>query len=229
MPKRRSPGIALSDLNEALRNLPVSKAVGKADARSLARSRRLIAELEQKQPAHETAALLGISTQKYAAMKRAVRQGKASSGTLNDLLEETSAAASKLSYGEKTGTYIVDEGHHPREETSYINVPKSFIEKRLPWAHVTRPGGFASLSDTLNWYGNVGGANEYFWIVTKRSKKTGRLRYYIYDIRTPKELAKKGKLTGALKAQKTLERYDKELQTEYEAPKGKRGHKARSR
>ncbi len=215
MARRKAHVSALDNLREALQIMPVKRAVAASDRRSIDRSRRLVKELESQKPSR-VAAELQISTQKYVAIRRQVREGKVSSSTLNALLEQTNReleknvdlkrAAAALPHA-KEGEYISEAPVRGKRKfkIEYEYASQKFLKKKLPWATNIKPGGFASLQSVLNWYGGVTGGKEYFWIVKGKSGK-----YYVYDVRTPSEKteSRKGGVSGELRAQKIMEKYE---------------------
>lgn len=205
-PRRRTPGIAVSNLQEDLQQMPAGRAVGKADSRSLGKSRRLMERLSHYEP-EDVANALELSNRKYAALRRGVAQGKISSPTLNVLLEQ----AEQRMYDQPTfarETFIAEIPHKGRRKVSVDvwEMPEPWVRKNLPWSKDLKPGGFGSKQSALNWLGNVGGAQEYFQVVRKQLKRGG-FRYHIYDIRTPRELQRKGRLKTAPKGQRILKKY----------------------
>jgi hypothetical protein len=185
--RRRGP--AIDSLQEDLQILPVSKAVGGVDKRSLGRVKRIIKNMERIAKPSEIAKAMHISTQKYTSIKRGVKSGKIASPALGDLLEETAQQVQTVSYGEKTATAVIQggkgAGRNRRETISYIGVPIDFVKDHVSWATNLTPKG-GSFQSAINWYANVGGTNEYFWIIIKRGR-SGRTGYFIYDIRTAAE------------------------------------------
>lgn len=203
----------ISSLQEALQILPVQKVIEGRDKRSLAKSRRLIRELEKHSRPSDIAAALEIKTQKYVSLRKNIKKGRVSSSTLNDLLEQTLVQVKQVSFGEKSGTFISEVPHEGKRrlELTYVAVPHAFVNEKARWAKNLTPGGFKTIEGALNWYGNVGAGADYFWIVVKRGKRTGRLRYFIYDKRTAGELKRKGKITKQLKADKMMKKYGKDF------------------
>jgi hypothetical protein len=206
----KSPRPAVLDLQDALQILPANQAVGKADRRSLGKSRKLLIELDRQGRPSDIARLLQLPTSRYVALKKGIKSGKASSRVLNDMLQNTLEQSRSLSYGFKKAPAIIQggkgAGRNKKVPVAYVAVPFQFIKERIPWANNVKAGGFASFQSALNWYANVGGTG-YFWIVFKQTKSTGSTRYYIYDVRTLSEQQSHNKnrpVTHELKAEKLL-------------------------
>lgn len=202
MARKRSPGIAISTLQESLQTQSVRDAVG-FDKRALGRSRRLMGVLAGYDKT-EAAQALELSARKYATLRAAVAEGKVSSSTLNDMLED---AVAKLDVTPqlRRETYTLEQpvrGKRTRK-TDVWEVGLGWIRKEAPYARDIKPGGFASRRSALNWLGNVGGAAEYFFVVRKQFKD--RTRFHIYDIRTPSEYKNRGNLTRQPKAVRKVE------------------------
>lgn len=205
MPRRKNPGIAISSLQEALQTMPVRQAVGMVDRRSLPREKRLIRELEGEYKPSQIAEEIGISTQKYVALRHAIREEEISSGVMGDFLENVLTKLEKwnelpiaLTGKYKSAKPVEGRVFFPIE---YIQAGENFVKNEMKWAENVQPGGFASLRSALNWYGEVTGGQEYFWIVRDK-----RGQYSIYDVRTAAEKANKGNVKGKSAAQKIFER-----------------------
>lgn len=225
MPKSRRPGIAISQQQEAFQTMPVRRAAGDYDRRSHGKALRLVGELSQYKPS-QVAQSLGISTQKYVAIRRGIQSGKIANPLVNAYLDTGRAGiradrkAQEKIYDyprAKQGTYKNDKaGARGKSfKVDYVEVGQGFIDSKAQWAIDVKPGGFASLRSALNWYGNVTGGKEYFWIVRGNDGS-----YHIYDNRTASERAGKGDVSGQTKAGRLLDQYedmrDEELEEDYE-------------
>ncbi len=212
MPRRNLLQVIIDNVKEALQALPIRKAFGESDKRSSNKSRRLTEELKQYKPS-EVAREMGISTQKYTTLRRQVEEGKVSSSSLNDTLEQVSETLKETS--EKTKEIA---GYPHEEEDEYITeapvrgkrkfkidyaiASEDFVNKKMKWAAPIKRG--MSRQSALNWFGNVTGGKEYFWIV-----KDDNGRYSIYDVRTAAErgASKKGTVSGNTKATALYDEY----------------------
>lgn len=226
---------AIDSLREALQILPVSRAVSSRDKRSEKRSKKLVKELEQYKPS-EVAGQLQISTQKYVAIRRQVEEGKVSSKALNDLLE---GATETLQTGTQETKKIATYPHEEEDEyiteapvrgkrkfkIDYAIADEEFVKQKMKWATPIKRG--MSRQSALNWFGNVAGGKEYFWIV-----KDKKGRYSIYDIRTARERnrAHKGQVSGQTKAAAIYDQYSQEWEEKFAKPKEKKhGKKSKSK
>lgn len=206
-PRKNWVTAAIDNLKEALQIQPARQAVDRYDKRSAKRGKRLIKDLEKKFRPSEIADEMGISTQKYTAIKKAIRKNKVASSTLNDLLEATAEGVRKNSGRpqDMRSDYIADKPVNGRRKfkIDYVEMSQDYIEKNMKWATNIKPGGFASKQSALNWYGGVTGGKEYFSIVRGRNG-----RFFIYDTRTASEKSKykKGQVSGNTKASRLMER-----------------------
>lgn len=210
MARKSSPGIAISSLQEALQTKRVREALPSLDRRSLKSSRALVADLGTLGRPSEIARGLGVSTQKYVAIRRGIEAGKIGSPVLNDLLREGRAKIVELSDRPRSerGEYRPEKPVGKRREfkVDYIQAGEEFVRSKMRFA--TKIKTFASLQSARNWYGGVTGGKEYFWIV--KNKRGG---YSIYDVRTAAERSRKG-ITGKSRAQRVLDEYENEPRRE---------------
>jgi hypothetical protein len=205
MKRRKTSGFAVSQLQDDLQSLPIRKAVGSPDKRSLKAARMRIAQLDEYK-ARDVAETLGLRTQKYIALRRMIQQGKVGSPALTALLNEGRKRVSEMP-AFKREIYTTEVRARRGKRTAQMDmweVPDEFRNRRMRWTKDIKPGGFASKRSALNWLGNVGGGAEYFVIVRKKLKG-GRIRWHIHDIRTKAELNRKGRVAGRLKGKKALE------------------------
>lgn len=219
MARRRLPGFARSDLREVLQTRPVREAFDRADRRSLKASRALVGELAGLGRPSEIAAGLGVSTQKYVALRRGIESGRIASPVLTDLLRETKTRVLEASDRPKaeSGTYRPERpvGRKKDFKVDYIQAGEEFVRGKMRFA--TKIKQFASLQSARNWYGAVTGGKEYFWIV--KNKRGG---YSIYDVRSAAERSRRGRAGKTTRAQQILEQYGPET------PRGKR-HEPKAR
>lgn len=185
--RKRSSGIALSGLQEALQTLPVREAIGEVDRRSLKRGRGLVGDLGEFKPS-EVARALEISTQKYVAIRKRIEQGRGSSGTLNDLLEgarDRLNITPRLVREEFTAEQPDRKGRRV-QPIDVFEVPQDWLGKHARGAVVVkRPG---SKRSALNWLGGVASDSAKRFFVMVKTKKGGWL---IYDIRNQAERSSK--------------------------------------
>lgn len=208
MAKSRTPSGVFDQLREYLQELPISRAVGTVDRRSISRTQRLETELSAQARPKQIAETLGISTQKWVAMRRGIREGRIASPTVGGLLERTATtdlAKPTLAKVEFTAD-VPGKGRRKQEGQVWDIANEKWIKDNAPWMRDLKPGGFADKRSALNWWGNAGAGSQYFAIVKKKSGK-GRYRYHIYDMRTAAELSKKGNQKGQLRAQRVLKKY----------------------
>lgn len=208
MPKtRRSPSGVTDQLRDYLQELPIKRAVGSLDRRSVARTQRLERELSAEARPSTIAAELGISTQKWVSLRRGIRAGRVANPNVADLIGRTAEEGIGRPQLAKI-EYIADVPHKGRRkaEGQVWETGEAWVKENAPWMRDLKPGGFADKKSAMNWWGNAGAGSQYFALVHKKYKG-GRTRYHIYDMRTAKELASKG--TGkenarALRAVKLL-------------------------
>lgn len=208
MPKtRRTPSGVVDQLREYIQELPLRRAVGTIDRRSVARTQRLERQLSGEARPKQIAEELGISTQKWVALRRGIQEGRIASPNVADLIERTSTVdIGKPSLAKIE--YLADVPHKGRrkKEGQVWETSEGWVKQNAPWMRDLKPGGFADKKSALNWWGNAGAGSQYFAIVRKRYKGD-RTRYHIYDMRTAKELANKGQGRAnarALRATKIL-------------------------
>lgn len=173
--------VALDNLKEALQQFSIKRAMENLrDRRSVSRGKKLVHEMDKQYTNKEIAQGLEISSQKAAALRKQVREGKIASKTLNDLLEETKEKLPEIVDRPKAleGTYTDEAGGKYRID--YIEVSQEYLEKKLPWAQKVKT--FASKRSVLNYYGGAGSGKVYFKIV--KMKNGG---WAMYDTRTPSE------------------------------------------
>ena len=208
-PRKVKPTGAIDSLREALQILPVTKATGDVDGRSKKASKKLSRELSKKYKPSEIAEAMGISTQKWTALRRKISKGKAADPVLNDLLRQVATKAPDISGRprDERGTYETNKPINGRKKfkVDFVEVGYDYIKKNIKWAQDIKPGGFASQQSALNWYGGVTGGKEYFKIV-KRKTRGGRDRYYIFDTRTPDEKSRKGSVSGSTRADRIIQK-----------------------
>lgn len=223
---KRSPGIALESLTEALQTLPAREALGRADRRSVGRARSLVAQLEKDHRPSDVARVLVISTQKYVWTRRYIEQGRAGSPVLNDLLTQATQrvkiADDRPRDHREDYQYENRRGKISKKKIDVTEVGEDFVKAKGKWMRDIKPGGFASKQSAVNWLGNVTGGKEYFWLVRKKNG-----RWHIYDNRTAKERAAK-KVRGKSRAQDLKEKYSPDLkQTRHGKAKSKVKAKAK--
>lgn len=193
-----------SDYKSTLQSSRV-KDLPRGSMRSVSRTDRILGRLSEYRDT-EIAAELGISRQKYTAIKH--RADRLASREFNDLLDQAlkNLKTDLPQYKAVRYTVDTDEGRETRKTQTWV-VPESWIHKNMPQARNIKPGGFASERSAMNWLGNVGGAAEYFAVVRKRGKRGER--FFVYDIRNASEYKNRGnrKEGSEIRAQKLLNKY----------------------
>lgn len=185
MPRKRSPTstASIDDLRDALQIQPVRKAVEKVDRRSLARGRSILKGLEPFK-ASQVARQLQVSTQKYVAVRRAIQEGKASSSTLNAMLDrvQNELQVTPRLVREKFVAEMPDQKGSRVHKADFWEVEESWMRSNARGAVVEKR--FANKQDALNWMGGVVGdsAREFFVL-----SPTTRGGWNIWDIRTQAE------------------------------------------
>lgn len=212
--RRPSPTGLRDQLRDYLQELPIQKAVGKTDRRSVSRVQRAEKEMSRSARASQIAEGLGISTQKWVAVRRQVRAGKIASPVLGDLLEQTRRDVTGLPQLRRI-EYTADTDRGRRHKTGQIWVISSptWIANNAAWMRDLKPGGFMDEKSAMNWWGNAGAGSQYFAMV--RVPFRNSYRYHIYDMRTPEELSEKGEAGGA-KHLAAVEIMEDESDEEYE-------------
>lgn len=217
MPRKKSfLQVAIDNLKEALQEgRKIRQALERTDKRSISRGQKLVKEIGKNYTDKEIATSLGVSRQKYTALKIQIKKGRAGSSVLNDLLEQTKGTIARDTGRPQamTGEYQTEKRVNGKKKfkVDYVEMGKDYIDKKMPWAQNVKPGGFASRQSALNWYGGVTGGKEYFKLVkgskTVKGPKGQRViytRYFIYDTRTPAERSRKGKVAGSAKAERII-------------------------
>jgi hypothetical protein len=207
--KTVKPSGAIDNLREALQIKPAGEVLDRVDGRSKKSVKKIARDLSKKFRASEIAEALGISTQKWTALKRRITKGKAADPVLNDLLKDTAEKVRDISSKPRDmrGEYEANKPVNGRKKfkLDFVEVGYEYIKDKIKWATDVKPGGFASMQSALNWYGGVTGGKEYFKIV-KRKTKGGRERIYIFDTRTPDEKSRKGSVSGSTKADRIIQK-----------------------
>lgn len=167
MPKNKLR-VALDNLKEALQEFSIKRALeGIRDRRSVSRGKKLVRELDKTYTNKEIAQGLEISSQKAAALRKQIREGKIASKTLNDLLEETREKLPEITDRprEQEGTYTDEAGK--QYKIDYVEVSEEYLQKKLPWAQNVKT--FASKRSALNYYGGATSGKQYFKIVRRKN------------------------------------------------------------
>lgn len=215
--RRASPSGAREQLREYIQELPVSKAIGKPDRRSVSRVQRAEREMSGSARPSQIAEGLGISTQKWVALRRQIRSGKAASPMLGDLIEQTRRDTTGLPELRRI-EYVADTPRGRRKQTGQIWQISSptWIQNNAPWMRDLKPGGFLDEKSAMNWWGNAGAGSQYFAMVRQKFGKG--YRYHIYDLRTPEELSEKGEAGGSknLEAVRIMREEDEDYDDDYD-------------
>lgn len=214
--RKRSSGIALSSLQEALQTQPVRKVFETVDKRSLSRGQRLLEGMAEFRPS-EIASRLQISTQKYVAIRRKVEAGKIASSTLNDMLADAQHSLQQtrreIQSAPRLVREIFDAGYtdshgRTKHRIDIWEVKKPWIDANVPFAQVEKR--FASKQSAINWMGGVVGDSAKEFFVMAPSSGGG---WNIWDLRTD---AERNAHTGAKAVQVLLEDAE-EMEDEDEA------------
>jgi hypothetical protein len=192
-----------------LKGIPKAEATG-LDRRSLPKTSRLVRDLSEFRP-KEIGQELGISYQKYVALRRKVEADQVSTPGLNDRLERALSRLSifKAQPQDQRGEYTSEAPIRGKRKfkIDFVEAGEKYIKENMKWARKIKGPG--SKQSVLNWYGGVTGGKEYFWIV-----KDKRGRYSVYDIRTNAEKSRKGRASDkGLKAIKLKETTHAKSQT----------------
>ena len=165
------------------------------DKRTVKSVQRLTRELRQEFKPHEIAHELGISTQKWTAIRKRIEEGKAYGPELRESLKQAKGGIAP--------DHELKESPNGMTYDLYRNI--GTMEKiGITWGRDVTPGGFYTLEEAANWWQEIGGGAEYFVICGKVEKSTGHIKYHVYDIRTASELKNKGKLKGIIRAREIM-------------------------
>ncbi len=182
--KKRPSSYAVDTLKEALQEEPVKQAIGRTRSGSYKRFQNLRAELEEYK-ASDIAEELGITTQKYIALREEVHAYERSTGVLNDLLEQTlERLQSRIeTIDVEVPVYDPIERRTYRQHIETTLEPEDQFEEEYPDANLVKQ--YRHKASAVNYLARMPGALEYFKITRQG---TGKKAYYqIYDIRDPSE------------------------------------------
>ncbi len=188
--KKKRSSYAVDTLKEDLQEQPVRAAIGPLRSGSYSRYKRILDELSDF-PAGDVARELGITVQKYNVITNLVYAKEASTGVLNDLLQNVSDNMQGRRQRIEEDILVYDpeisRRHRVHMET-YQEPYAEFIEDN-PEARLLKT--YIRRAAALKWLAAMPGAEEYFQIVKKGAGK--RTRFQIWDIRDPSEQGHRNK------------------------------------
>lgn len=167
------------------------------DKRTVKSVQRITQELTRTASPKEIGRELGISYQRWTAIRKSIEKGEAYGPEFREALKQATAGVSpdhelKESPNGSIFDFFKDEG---------------VLEKlKITWGKDITPGGFMDLDEAGEWWEKIGGGMEYFVITSRTDKKTGRKMYHVIDIRTPSEIKSKGKLKNIIRAREIIEK-----------------------
>jgi hypothetical protein len=164
------------------------------DKRTIRSTQRYAREISKTAAPHEIAKTLGISTQRWTAIRKKIEQGKAYGPELREALKQaTVEAIPEHEIREAPGGMFFD--FFPSEAT---------LLKNIKWAKKVTKKGYRDIKQAANWWEQIGGGADYFVIAASVSQYTGETLYNVYDIRTASELKGKGSLKSAVRAREII-------------------------
>lgn len=182
--RRKNTQFQIDQLKDDLQELPVRQAIGKTRAGSYHRLQRILGELDDYR-ASEIAGVLGLRTQKYNALISAIEYSDASTGVLNDLLEQAlhELQSRPQEIEEDFSIYDPDARRTYKQHLSTTIEPGDVFADDYPNAREIKH--YTHRANALKYLARMPGAVEYFKIVQKGVGKAAR--YSIYDIRDTSE------------------------------------------
>ncbi len=161
---------------------------------------RIESEISGTRKAKEIAKELGISTQKWVALRKRIRSGDLYGDAL---LEKLGGARTNLEnsfekFVSVEYTYTNPDGTHTTRSGEVVYFPnEDRLREKLPQARAIKT--MYTFSDAKNYWGQIGGGAEYFGIVS-----IGNGNYQVVDLRDQKEYNNRGKIDGEIRAKKIL-------------------------
>jgi hypothetical protein len=203
MPAPPKPkGISQRRIDNYVDNLRQVQGVGgylkeiSRDRRTIRSVQRLTRELISNARPKEIAAELGMSTQRWTAIRKKIESGQAYSPELRESLKQAvSGAVPDHETRDAPGGRVFD--YFPNDTK---------LNRLIPWCKKVTPRGFSDIDQAAKWWETIGGGAEYFVISASTSKKTGRKIYNVYEIRTAAEIKNKGRLKNVIRAREIIEK-----------------------
>lgn len=176
------------------------------DKRTVSTTRAAARAASSDRSASYIADRLGISRQKWVAVRTGIEKGRIFGPEIRDKLRaidqgtarpperirKEKAKEREKEKAAKPNLYLLAEGVRYTENSEQF-------KKLIPWAVIQKTE--MTLQGLRNYLGPIPYA--YFVVVRVPSQKqAGKYLYRIYDIRTPSELKKKGHLSGEPRAEK---------------------------
>lgn len=159
-------------------------------------------EISASRKPKEIANELGISTQKWVALRKKIRNGDLYGDAL---LEKLDGARTNLENNfEKFVAveyiYTNPDGTHTTKSGEVVYYPKEErLKEKIPYIRAIKT--VHTFSDAKNYWGQIGGGAEYFAIVN-----IGNGNYQVVDLRDQTEYNNRGKIDGEIKAKKILKK-----------------------
>lgn len=164
------------------------------DRRTIPSVQRLAKELQKTGRPSEVARELGISHQRWTAIRKKIEKGEAYGPELRESLKQAITGIApdhEIKYSPNGSQY------------DFFKDAATLGKLKITWAKVVTPGGFKDLEEAEEWWEKIGGGAAYF-VISSRTQD-GKKRYFVYDIRTASELKSKGKLKNMIRARKIIE------------------------
>lgn len=125
------------------------------DKRTIKGTKTALKELQGKRKDKEVAADLGISRQRYTALKNQINKGKAYSPELRDILKDTTAERKEALEPErlKEGVYVFPSLETLQDTGTKVEVIKSFTSKkdaRSWWKNIVNSGKYVGIAKQSN-------------------------------------------------------------------------------
>ena len=164
------------------------------DKRTINSVQRLTSELESKRRPKEVARELGLSYQRWTAIKKGIKEGKIYGPEIRENLRQALVTI-EPEYQRATS----EDG----SKFDYFADAKT-LSKLIPWNKKITPHGYKDRVQAERWWQKIGGGADYFVIACEISEKTGEKMYNVYDVRTAGELKNKGKLHQMIRAKRII-------------------------
>ena len=190
------------------------------DKRSLRSTQSAERALSGKYKTSEIAQELGLSTQKWVAIRKQIRAGNAYSPEIRDLLraginekkqeEQQEVEKIRIRKAQSPRTYTVEESINGEVNRKTAKVYSSLkqVQELIGYADPIKL--CPDKKSAALWWLKIGAGSDYF-VLARETRGSGKGGYWVVDIRSPEEKASKGELNGQTRALEVLKDFKKDF------------------
>jgi hypothetical protein len=164
------------------------------DRRTIPSVQRLAKEIQKTGRPSEVARELGISHQKWTAIRKKIEKGEAYGPELRESLKQAITGIApdhEIKYSPNGSQY------------DFFKDDSVLAALKITWRKDVTPGGYKTEKEAAEWWEKIGGGAAYF--VISSITQGGKRKFHVYDIRTASELKNKGKASGITRARRIME------------------------